>query len=233
MMRGTVTILATIVCLSTSLYAQSTAVSVPGTANLWLAGMADGTTMSYSNGQPSDSAPAQSPVLVSGMQSGAGQWVEFSGVTGLVSIDPTWHSMGPEGLDGYVRSRVYGTNYWKSNITAPVDGLIGVFLSDMVQIGIVPPALDFSTAASRDYSTLSPMLNQTFFIGDGLVTDGTQQKVFVPAGATRLFLGTLDTSQWGNNTGAFDLTVTVVPEPATMTMLTLAGAALLRFRRRR
>jgi hypothetical protein len=62
------------------------------------------------------------------------------------------------------------------------------------------------------------MLQQAFFIGDGLTGNGTGevQTFIVPAGAARLFLADVDGFGWFNNTGAFDVTVngaTPVPAP--------------------
>src|SRR5262249_7841152 len=54
-----------------------------------------------------------------------------------------------------------------------------------------------------DYLTLSPALKQVFWIGDGRTDAGELQQVFVPAGATRLYLGTMDTLSWHDNSGSF------------------------------
>jgi hypothetical protein len=81
----------------------------------------------------------------------------------------------------------------------------------------------------QGYSTISPQLKQPFFIGDGKA--GTvQQTVIAPAGATRLFLGSMDGSGWFNNTGSFSVDAT--PEPGSASLL-LISAGLLSLRRRR
>jgi hypothetical protein len=49
---------------------------------------------------------------------------------------------------------------------------------------------------SRDYLTLSPVLKQVFFVGDGRTSQGAIQHVINPAGATRLFLGVLPALLW-------------------------------------
>jgi hypothetical protein len=67
--------------------------------------------------------------------------------------------------------------------------------------------LDFVSPASRNYLTLSPLLQQLFFIGNGLTSTSATQHVVVPAGATRLYLGTLDVGGWNNNPGSFLVTV--------------------------
>ena len=65
-----------------------------------------------------------------------------------------------------------------------------------------------------------------FFVGDGQNADGLVQQFIVPAGATRLYLGTMDGFGWFNNSGAIAVTVTAVPEPESV-LLWLAGLALL------
>jgi hypothetical protein len=67
--------------------------------------------------------------------------------------------------------------------------LTGVFLDDSTPSGSGPPILNFTLA--ENFLTLSPELFQTFFIGNGY-TGATPKMFFVPAGATRLFLGIAD-----------------------------------------
>lgn len=72
--------------------------------------------------------------------------------------------------------------------------LIGVFTNGTEPSGGGPPVLDFT---NDSFASVSPLLNQTFFIGDGLTGrgSGSVQFFYVPSGATRLFLGFAD----GNN----------------------------------
>ena len=65
-------------------------ITVPGYANPWLAGQPDGTTAS------GDSAPAQSPVLVSLADFAAGDQMVFT-VTGAVSYGGGTPSGTPDG----------------------------------------------------------------------------------------------------------------------------------------
>ena len=195
-------------------------VDVPGTSNLWLAGMPDGTTAARD-----DIAPNQSPVLVSGLLSTPVSWVEFSNASGLVRRGDAYPFAGPEGNLAVILG--HASEHGKSGLVCPINGLIGVFLDSSVPSGAVPAVLDFTTEASRNYLTLYPSLRQTFFVGDGSNGDGVRQKVFLPAGATRLFLGPLDGVDWYNNAGAFSVVVTQVPEPATLGLLLLGSLALL------
>ncbi len=185
---------------------------VPGTSNPWLAGMPDGTT-AYEG----DVAPAQSPVLVSLTSMGSPAAIQFT-VTGSVNNDPLPSRDGPDGNAGEIVSHTIGAEWSKSDITAPLNCFVGVFLDDAIPSGAAPSALDFTTHASRNFESLSPMLNQVFFVGDGLNTIPAQQSFYVPIGATRLFLGTMDGNGWNNNFGSFTVDVIGVPEPAALLM---------------
>jgi hypothetical protein len=176
-------------------------VNVPGSANPWLAGMPQG-----SNDGGYDSVPGQSAVVADFSQLFGGVRVRATGITtncpGCVS------SSNPEGsaeLTGHFWGSVNGIG----NIVAPLNSLIGVFIDDR-EPNLTPPPpgyVDYSTAASRDYTSLSPALKQPFFIGDGITNSGESQLIVAPPGATRLFLGTMDGYEWTNNGGSFSVTV--------------------------
>lgn len=78
----------------------------------------------------------------------------------------------------------------------------GVFLGPNPPIAPAPPALNAGTG----FASLSPLLQQTFFIGDGLTGTGSgAQQIFnIPAGATRLFLGFADGFSYTGPSGCFD-----------------------------
>jgi hypothetical protein len=205
--------------------AQGTPINVPGTSDPWLAGMPDGSTASFNSGsgEPADVAPAQSPVLVSGIPIVPGTMLVWT-ATGLVG-----HPGDPAGPDGATLlgsiMHFTGAENGISDITVPIDSLLGVFLGpSQPDLSPAPGALGFSTEADRDYLSLSPLLQQVFFMGDGVTSGGDQQTIIVPTGATRLYLGTMDGFSWNNNNGSFDVTMAAVPEPATMLLL---GSGLL------
>jgi hypothetical protein len=95
-----------------------------------------------------------------------------------------------------------------NSTTAPLNCMVGIFLDDTEpDLSPMAPALDFSTAASRGFSTLSPQLKQVFYIGTGLDPNGNLQTFKAPANATRLFVGTMDQQGWWwDNGGALTYT---------------------------
>lgn len=202
--------------------------TVSGESNPWLAGMPEGSGAGWV-----DTAPYQSPLEVTGMSINAGDIFNFS-ASGAVRNgscpEPGCTTNNPDG--GSVIHEWYGGENGISDIFAPLNSLIGVFLgNDQPNFSIAPQNLDFSSVESRNYLNLNPTLKQTFYIGDGLTNSGTFQKIIAPVGATRLFLGTMDGYQWGNNLGFFNVTVTKytddtqsVPEPVSTFSLLSLGA---------
>jgi hypothetical protein len=129
--------------------------------------------------------------------------------------------------------------------------LSGVFTADGLPQAPAPSILNFSSSfgsnpLTTSFTQLSPLLNQAFYIGDGLAGTGTgaTQSFLVPDGATRFYLGIVDGGYfvgapdfYDNNAGSFSVQgVVAVPEPATwIALATAAGAATFAWcsRRRR
>lgn len=193
---------------STSVLGKIVTVNVPGTSNMWLAGMPDGTT---SGG---DSAPAHSPVLVNGADFGAG-FLTFSNVSGGVNDEPGCLPDTGSGCsipDGSAFFNHFpGAMNGMSDVRAPINALIGVFLDDSQPASSPAPAtLNFQTIGTN-FVSLSPELKQVFFIGDGLTgsSNGEIQKFVIPQGTTRLYLGTMDDYGWYNNSGALNADIVI------------------------
>ncbi|MFN0053205.1 MAG: CARDB domain-containing protein [Planctomycetales bacterium] len=177
----------------------STSVFVPGSSDPWLAGMPDGSTASYF-----DTAPDQSPVLVTGLPLTAGGVLTFV-VTGSVSNDSDPPSASPdgEGFEGHYTGAENGI----SHAYIPLNALVGVFLDDsQPDLTGAPDSLDYSESGI-DFDSVAPLLKQVFFIGDGRTSGDMAQSFVVPAGATRLFLGTMDGFGWSGNLGGFQVQV--------------------------
>jgi Flp pilus assembly protein TadG len=190
---------------------------VPATSNLWLSGMPAGTLASVGNPHnnpdyaDSGSTRRQSPVLFADLSLRGGSTLTFDGVNGGANNLSSSVLYNGDGNTGNVVQNLTGSEHSKSNINAPINSVIAVFLDDNTPSGAAPASLNFSTDSSRDFSTLSPKLNQVFFIGDGRRANGDIQQFVIPSGATRLFVGTMDSYEWNNNIGGFTVTVTTTP----------------------
>lgn len=204
--------------LFTTMPAHGTTVIVPGTSDPWLAGMPNGSSASFNpgSGESADFAPAESPVLVSGIVPGTLLMWSAAGLVGHPG-DIT----NPDGKPSLLNFNHFtGAENGISDITVPIDSLLGVFLGpSQPDLTAAPGFLDFSILASRNYLMLNPELKQVFFMGDGLTDGAVAQTIVAPLGTTRLYLGTMDGYSWNNNVGSFDVTITAVPEPSTMLLL--------------
>ena len=215
-----------------ALPASAASAVVPGAANPNLAGRDPG--YSCCSG---DALPGQAPTLVSGLALTGGAVLTFS-VSGEVS-----YGGGPVGGNNPDGSPYGGVpiNYG-DGIAAPVnldrvDALVGVFLGVASPTGGATPAsIDY--AGGIGFASQSPLIGQMFFIGDGLTGSlaGSVQQFIIPGGATRLYLGTVDGYEWGNNSGQFnvDVSLAAVPEPGSLALMA-GGLAAIGFvsRRRR
>jgi hypothetical protein len=125
--------------------------------------------------------------------------------------------------------------------------LSGLFTSGGVPQAPAPTSLNFSSSfgsspLTTSFTQLAPLLNQSFYIGDGLTGTGTgaTQSFLVPDGASHLYLGIVDGGYfvgapdfYDNNAGSFSVQGTIaVPEPSTWAALAVAGAAAIVARRR-
>ncbi len=154
--------------------------------------------------------------------------VTFTTVSGTISLNSQGGFNNP---DGDVTSGSYGVSSSSttaygglSGISAPDEGeLVGAFVSNAGPSGTAPASLDFITTGTN-FTTLSPLLNQVFYIGDGKTGDqtGAIQQFDVPAGATKLLLGIPDAEgyngtpgSYSDNSGDFTATLEVKTGAAT------------------
>jgi hypothetical protein len=186
---------------------------VPGISNPYLAGMPNGATAK------NDTAPEESPVLVTGIPLAPGRKLTFS-ASGLVSNDPSFALNSPDG-GGFQDT---GPENGFPSTVAPVNSLLGVFLDNsQPNLTPTPDGIDFYSplGPSQNYISLSPLLKQVFFIGDGRTSGGQVQQVVVPSGATRLYLGTMDGCCWNNNVGSFTVYVDIEGSAPALPLLLL------------
>ncbi len=185
-----------------TLLAETLIVNVPATANPYLAGMPAG-----AKAQMGDEAPQQSPALVERTLSHAVA-VTFQAI-GAVQHTPECppNCYGPNGAEP-TRHRG-GAENGMSDTTAPMNALLGVFLSDEPPDRDKAPRPFDRRTIERDVAVVAPKLKQLFFIGDGKLRNGTARRYLVPAKATRLYLGVVDGYEWHNNSGSFTVTVAI------------------------
>ena len=153
-----------------------------------------------------------------------------------------------DGLANPTNTSITASGYGSvSGIVTPGAGaLIAVFVNGLPATGSQPATLNFATPGATSFTTLSPLLNQVFFVGDGLTGDGmgTQQSFVAPTGAVDLLFGVADACGYngvfactGDNYGTFSLSYTLhgeaMPEPSTIAALGGGLLGLIVTRRRR
>jgi hypothetical protein len=135
----------------------------------------------------------------------SGDAVTFSRVTGQLGCNnaPT---NGPDG--GTCAGGVTNINSLQG-ISGIIDTnrtmfLVGVFVGSKEPSDPAPARLDFSAAElGMDFGSLSPKLDQVFFIGDGRTAIGSAQQFVIPSGARRLYLGFADAFAFRGNPGTY------------------------------
>lgn len=198
---------ATLLCVFMAGNSRAGTYTVPATANIFASGLA-------TNVAPGGGGGGTLPVLVS-LSSSQGGAFQFQ-ASGSISQYYSYYYHSADGwLGAPANINPYGgISGYLGSTTLP---LVGVFLSDAVPAAPPPATLDFKVSGlGMDFTNLSPVLGQLFFIGDGQASGGMVQTFVAPAGATRLYLGYADAPQsvgdpggYGDNYG--ELTVTVSP----------------------
>lgn len=206
---------------------QDATTYVSAKGNPWLAGMPAGTVSNdfrtsssewdTAGGAPNvNSSPAQ--ISLASLGAGGGSALTFDGVTGSANFGSGSANSDADGDASRLinlGSPTFGSyanftspTYGMSNCHGPINAMVAVFLDDSLPTSSAAPGpLDFSTADSRDFTSLSPQLKQVFFVGDGRRPSGEVQQFVVPAGATRLFIANMDGWQYNDNSGGYDLSM--------------------------
>jgi len=165
------------------------------------------------------------------------------GVNFFNGLGPPFFGPGGNGVDGSTLTALDGI----SGYIGPQGPLAGVFLDSSIPSAGPPTTLDFSTSGlGTDFATLSPLLRQVFYIGDGVTSGSVFQTFIAPTGATRLFLGIPDGFGFVGAPGAYDDNdgfyqvrigvneVPTIPEPSSLALAMAAAlGGLLAGRRRR
>jgi len=209
--------------------APATTLTIPADANIFGAGHA---TPPAPGGGGAGELP---PEFDFGFTAGTGLVLIFTSVTGSVIFDSGSgnHVNDPDGVGSASGIDVNSFDGVSGTVANTAGFLAGVFLGATEPSDPAPLRLDF-TMIGTSFTSLSPQLNQVFFIGDGLTGDGTgsMQQFNVPTGATRLVLGFVDAPNYhgdpggfSDNTGSFSATFSI-PEPSVFALL-LGGAGLL------
>ena len=125
-----------------------------------------------------DSAPRQSPVLVeTSLTNAAAVSVVASGAINHYPGCPT--DCDPPQGSSIVR-HANGAEHGISDIAAPINSLLGVFLGDdRPDRSRAPKSLDFG-AIGTEFRSISPKLKQVFFFGRGATRAGIAQRFVVP-----------------------------------------------------
>ena len=220
-----------LICIVLPGLAGATSITIQGTADLWLAGQPNGATLTGNFG--TDSNPDNAPVLVGVV---GGHIFTFT-ASGLTSVDANCFA-GPDG-GCYTDESSFGTGPVNGigSYKGPSNALFGVFLNSSVPSGTIGPAsLDFTDPTVISAASFAPLLNQIFFIGDGLTGTGSGavQLFTAPAGATRLFLASADSvGASTGNLGSLDVTVSDVNSPEPVSVVLAATALVLLSSRRK
>lgn len=178
------------------------------------------------------------PVIT--LNAGTGRVAAFSS-GGLAG----WSGASVNGPDGgtFASSTNIGSVGPISGFNAPLSGhLVGVFIeAGDISALTAPAALSYPDLASFQQATYSPALRQVFFIGDGKTGtgSGSTQAFCVPDGAAYLVLGIADAfgfngaaGWYDDNVGGYETSYVVIPSPAVLAGLGVAGVLSGRRRRR-
>ncbi len=203
----------------------------------------------YSAGNASGSFGGTAPVVL-GVTGGQALNIAATGSVNFDIYVANNYIFSPDGNNAFYHDSVIPNSLGNgiSGYRGPTAALVGVFVADNNPAS-APATLDFNAAGATDFASISPLLGQIFFIGDGS-SSGVAQSFIAPAGATKLYFGYADALECGairidqsnfqgsspnyyNDNDTVGLQVTTsVPEPVGVLGLVVAGLGMARSRRR-
>jgi hypothetical protein len=146
------------------------------------------------------------PPSVSFAPAVTGTVLTFSSVTGevIVNAGSGDNNNDADGIGNSNHLNVSSSNGISGISNDNAGFLVGVFLGPTEPSDPAPTGLSFGSGGTS-FTSISPVLNQTFFVGDGLTGDksGTTQQFNVPLGATRFYLGLADAPGYSGAPGAY------------------------------
>jgi hypothetical protein len=192
----------------------------------------------FDAGRPAPTLDGLLPVEVAVPENAAS--MHLNEVFGLVRAHPVLQWGGPDGNTTTLNDTDIDSYLGVSGLTHPRTlPLLAVFLDGDEPEGPAPARLDFHAIGSN-FASLSPVLGQSFFVGDGWTDGGTQQQFEVPAGATRVFFGFADAGFFTGEPGAYidnegaitgEVGFTMIPAPGSLALLGLGVLSAARRRR--
>jgi len=180
--------------------------TIRGTANVFAAGLA---------AVPSVNSFGELPPTIS-FDAGPGKILVVTGASGATNCcSSSTPNTSPDGVDGGS-----GTNLDSfediSGIVLPARTMFisAVFTNGRNSSNAPPARFDYTDVDTETTAEFSPELNQVFFVGDGLTSDGTTQSFFVPASATSVSFGVADgfgfsgtPGFYNDNTGEWQMSI--------------------------
>ena len=153
------------------------------------------------------------------LPTGSGRVLTLNSVTGTITLDGS-NFVNADG-GSYSLTNITAANGISGMVAPNVGFLSGVFLNGKETGSQTAPAsLDFTSSGLGEvFTSLSPSIDQVFFIGDGLTGTGTGtlQQFNIPDTATALVLGIVDgigysgpPGSYQDNSGTFSATYSII-----------------------
>ena len=173
------------------------------------------------------SAPSNSPPQVP-ISLSPGQGLSILAAGQIGGLPPEGGGRGVAATTNKTAGGVGGTGaFGLSDAIVLQNALIGVFVGDTIDSTHTPVSVGGDI---ENVQTIYPLLQQVFYVGNGMTPLGQTRVIVVPAGATRLFLASA--AGGFNSSGSFIASVssaTIPPVTSSTNPITVASSADLYF----